>query len=516
MTKRTKFKYSILLLLLYFIFRNVYFTTKNDNMSVEEYLCKRSWTNKCINNNSISDSDARQKIENILKQFNVINYETVIFAPEKKAKNNTIIISFVNFGFLDMAINLYLTSFKGLRIKNYLFIASDPKTAHVLVSHGISATYLWNDTDVEASNFASIGFGSKAIKKVLVTTLVLELGYNVIFMDVDIVFLKNPFSHLTCRTCDIIFQLDTAKGDINSGFYLAYPTMSSLQLHHMLIQRKHCWKYQQQHCFSHLLKELSISVKLLPNKLFPSGKIYFDIGQRMFSSDYPCDKCILVHNNWIVSYGNKEYRFKEQLMWLVDKEGYYSNDDAKYITYENTQDFGWEKTNKEEQNALKTAFIIGHLLNRIVILPKFICYGCLKHKCQMKNIGLPKCAAHVHFNINKLNTLLPNKYREHVFLQNTNVPETIKKSISQTLFINNYRQSYGSNISKNLKHHIFHVHDSKNGAKVKDFVAWITPYLNYSVLKFNNLYGPIIDYGSQENDMFTENLRKVFDAKPYF
>ena len=93
-----------------------------------------------------------------------------------KQKTTTIIISFVNFGFLEMAINLYLTSFIRLRIKNYLFIASDPKTAHVLVSHGISATYLWNDTDVEASNFASIGFGSKAIKKVVVTTFSFGIG----------------------------------------------------------------------------------------------------------------------------------------------------------------------------------------------------------------------------------------------------------------------------------------------------------------------------------------------------
>ena len=92
----------------------------------------------------------------------------------------------------------------------------------------------------------------------------------------------------------------------------------------------------------------------------------------MFAQNNPCIECILVHNYWIVSYNNKVYRFKELLLWQVDTDGYYSNKNAKYIIYENTQDFGVSQTKKEELNALKTAFILGHILNRIVILPKFL------------------------------------------------------------------------------------------------------------------------------------------------
>ena len=75
-----------------------------------------------------------------------------------------------------MAINLYLTSIKQFNIKNYLFVCSDPEATEILSSYGITAIFLWNDTNTEASNYGTLGFGLKAIKKVIASGLALELG----------------------------------------------------------------------------------------------------------------------------------------------------------------------------------------------------------------------------------------------------------------------------------------------------------------------------------------------------
>lgn len=59
---------------------------------------------------------------------------------------------------------------------------------------------------------------------------------------------------------------------------------------------------------------------------YACGKQYFENEGRLFPniSSYlegriDPDSAWVVHNNWIVSYQSKVYRFKEHFMWLVDK-----------------------------------------------------------------------------------------------------------------------------------------------------------------------------------------------------
>ena len=525
MRSKTITKVILILLFLCFWYKYLNFYINDDKIGNLSYKVKNSKQlvtssvmGTTLQSNYAKDIEKQSpkrenKVQKILQKFNVTNYNIFKSLLNQQAKNNTILLTFVDFGFVEMAVNLYLTSIKQFKIKNYidLFISSDPKANEILASYGIAAVCLWNDSNTEASNYDTLGFGLKAIKKVIASGLALELGYNVIFTDVDIVFFKNPFPYLVCNSCDVIFQLDTSKGDINSGFYLALSTLKSLNLHFTLIERDHCWRYKQQHCFSSLLKELNLSRKYLPNNLFPSGQTYFDIGQRMFAYDNPCRDCILVHNNWIVSYSNKEYRFKELLLWQVDKDGYYSSKSTKYITYQNTQDFGVSQTKPEELNALKTAFILGHILNRIVILPKFFCHGCPKDKCQMKRHFKALCAAHVHYNMRMFDTFLRNKYREHVFLQNALVPHVVKTSISKTMYINNSNQLCALELSKINNNIIFQV--KEQGASEEEFLSWISPYLNFSVIRFHTLYGTVINY---HNEALIEKLRRVLNAKTLF
>ena len=59
----------------------------------------------------------------------------------------------------------------------------------------------------------------------------------------------------------------------------------------------------------------------------------------MWPDDNPCRECVIVHNNWMVGGDAKVYRFKEHGQWLVDKDGYYSSHDRKYLVYDNPLTF---------------------------------------------------------------------------------------------------------------------------------------------------------------------------------
>jgi arabinosyltransferase len=74
--------------------------------------------------------------------------------------------------------------------------------------------------------------------------------------------------------------------------------------------------------------DTGIKVAVLDKHRYACGKLYFEEEQRPFPS-IPLylegrgnsSRTWVVHNNWIVSYEAKVYRFKEHFMWLVDTGG---------------------------------------------------------------------------------------------------------------------------------------------------------------------------------------------------
>ena len=73
-------------------------------------------------------------------------------------------------------------------------------------------------------------------------------------------------------------------------------------------------------------------------------------------------------------------------MWAVDRNQYYSSSENKYLIYDNPLDLSDKiETIEAEKKALLNALAIGHVLNRIVILPSFHCYTCKYQVC--KNQG---------------------------------------------------------------------------------------------------------------------------------
>ena len=454
-----------------------------------------------LNGKLVANGTATTSIMKETEKQTLINVKEYIKLLEKKAnKKKTIIISTVDYSFVDMAINFYKTSVERWGLTNYLFLCSHAKAKERLSGHGIDAVQLWNDTHGTCpSDFATPAFNRKTKYKTMAATLALDLGYSVLVVDVDIVFFKNPVPFLTCENCELIIQSEGSEYYRNTGFYFAIPTKNVIKLHHMVLNTfKSMEMINDQQALNGVLLYLEsqsdFKVKVLDLNLFPNGNYYFDKGQRMFADDNPCSNCVLVHNNFIASYSNKRYRFREHLLWSLDEDQYYSDPMAKYLMYENSFDFGTKYTWEMEANALKTAFVLGNILKRIVILPKFYCYKCPMDICSKKH-PIPRCAAFVHYNMTIMDHVLGNKYRENMFFRNKLVPTNIKTSISPKIFIKSKttsQQHILPHLDMKDVEKIFTPSNLEAGGTQEELVGWLKPFEKFSVLKFHSLYGQII------------------------
>ena len=96
-------------------------------------------------------------------------------------------------------------------------------------------------------------------------------------------------------------------------------------------------------------------------------------------------------------------------------------------------DFGHRITPGKETFSLITAMILGKLLNRIVILPKFHCYECVDMDvCKRVNND---CSFNALFHVKSLDSYFTGKYREQSFLKHPKVPDPITGSITPKIQI---------------------------------------------------------------------------------
>ena len=220
--------------------------------------------------------------------------------PEKM-----VILSFADFAYVELAINLH-ESLQALHITNFLFICADEKALKILKRRGIES-FLYqhpqlNSTD--ASVYFSDDFKLKTSIKIKIITAALRLGFQVLFTDADVVFLRNPIHYLTSyNIADLIIQNDTTNG-LNSGFLLVRPTYSGVTLMLRTLDIVMSRMIIDQHALNLVIKDMvstqSLAMVVLDIQLFPCGKVYFEDEKRMFLEDRgKNDVAYIVHNNFL-------------------------------------------------------------------------------------------------------------------------------------------------------------------------------------------------------------------------
>ena len=403
-------------------------------------------------------------------------------------------VSIVDGAVLDMATNLYLSSYKRHGIDNFLFVCTDKESIHEFTRLSISCFDFRQDW-IDASGYKTQAevFKRKTHLKTKVVLSALLLGYTIVMTDVDMVFLKPPNLFIKKYLDEFDMQFIEDGGDPSTAFYVVRPTSGSLEAHKMALAEEipHQDGVTDRRVMLSIVHVLSVAKKLKVRNLdtlyFQDGKTYYETGMRMFYSDNICQVCVAVHNNWVFSQSSKIYRMKENLFWHVDSHGYYSSTGAKYLVYNNPLSLEDPmKTVQLEMKTLKDALTIAFLLKRILILPTFHCGHCENDACHNIN---RQCALNTYLNIHLFDLYLKGYYREHSFLANPLVPDIIRRYTSRPILIYSKQISLDTDAS-NIKH-VYTPDNPVKGAEPPEVIKWFTqhPFDKYSILHFHSLYG---------------------------
>ena len=213
---------------------------------------------------------------------------------------------------------------------------------------------------------------------------------------------------------------------------------------------------------------------------------------------------MVVHNNWIVGTEAKIYRFKEMLQWNYDgTDGYYSSVSRKYLVYENTRSkdgVAGEVTWKLDKQALENALMIGGVLNRTVVLPRFDC----KHGT--------RCNLLSWINLKSFDSVFGDRYRENLFLEHPKVSRTTVTSSTAELFVIEDDRMQPTTAVTKLK-----PGNTQVGPTDSELRQWFGGRTE-KVLRFHSLYGRFVNLRElpfRGFSTFTRAFQKAFVRSVY-
>ena len=338
------------------------------------------------------------------------------------AKNKTVMLAIVDSGYMDMTINLFLSSNKPYNISNFIILAMDKVTCPELRNYGIHCAMYRNFAlSSGASKYGSKEFNAKMSARSQIIIDILSEGYTVLHVDTDLYFYSNPFDDIFCpqESCHMAALYD--KHNYNAGFILLHPNKYSLELYQdMIALQKKKRGFTEQKRLNVTIQQMQskskeFNILKLSEAKYQCGFYFY--GHRVFADTAaPCPECVVVHNNWIVGMENKILRAKEMHQWMFDKDAYYTSTTNKYLMYENPKPLAKTTAKLVQVTRLKRALSIGHILERIVIMPKFYFQNSINTLLKL-------------INIKNLDAQFNGAYREHSFLTHPLVPDAVKQSV---------------------------------------------------------------------------------------
>ena len=424
------------------------------------------------------------------------------------AINMTILLTLVDVGYVDIALNFVEMSLHPLRLRNHLFVCLDAPSQRRLSTHGVGCHRLIYVTSADdfRSDKSNVGdFGSSAYYrntnlKTLVVLRALRLDYSVLMIDADISLFKPPMSYLNCDKCDVQVQMDRSQR--NSGFVFVRASGASRALY------RSAWELYAGHrrandqaYFNMALTSMAandtIVVRELSTRLFPCGNYYFGLDNRVFYNKPVCPECVMAHNNYMGTKAGKIYRFKENLLWAVDNDGYYTNRSTKYLVYDNPFDFG-DDTMLMEKSALRNALAICRLTNRVLVLPSFRCCDCNGRRCAHAR---HRCSLLSVLDLRSFDAQFSGLYREHSFPRNRKVRWIAARDV---ILINTtvYDRMTSSDDDVSISVY-FQPANRTSGATEHEIRSWLVTYTDQPVIRFHSLYNAFANFADARLDRTT-------------
>jgi len=240
--------------------------------------------------------------------------------------NQTIITTVTNYGYLLYTLNM-LKSLEPFGLDRKVFIACiDKKAFHVLKKLGYHVFCIEDNTLGTFCPWNTKGYDKICYLKLELIYHILSLKKNVLLVDGDIVFQKDPLEDIKQwwqdNIYDVWIQNDSQENRNTKNLCTGYMFIKSNE---RLITLYDCVsengkkKYQScafdnndQTYFNNFIKP-GCMVKALPLDKYPNGKMFYDNTQTIKNI------CILVHFNWVKGH-IKMAKMKEYKMWLLTAE----------------------------------------------------------------------------------------------------------------------------------------------------------------------------------------------------
>ncbi|KAJ4824468.1 UDP-D-xylose:L-fucose alpha-1,3-D-xylosyltransferase mgp4 [Turnera subulata] len=260
------------------------------------------------------------------------------------AKNGTVIVCAVSHPWLPFLNNWLISLSRQKQEDKVLVIAEDYATLFEVNERWPGHAVLVPpapDSQTAAHDYGSQGFFNFTSRRPRHLLQILELGYNVMYSDVDMVWLADPFAYLE-GSHDVYFMDDmpavkpldhshdlpppawkNGPPNVCSCLIFLRPTDGAkLVLNKWIeeVQAQHWSKATEandQPAFNWaLLKSAGqADLYLLPQAAFPTGGLYF---RNKRWAEETKGKHVIIHNNYIKGFDNKVKRFRDYGLWLVD------------------------------------------------------------------------------------------------------------------------------------------------------------------------------------------------------
>lgn len=255
---------------------------------------------------------------------------------KKHAINNTIILYCTDNAYSDLFLNDYYAS-QLWKYKNLVVTCFDTlcyKKLSVL-NVPLALLNIESDPSVDLTKAAichTKEFHHKAHYKLVLWKLALSMNVRILYVDSDVILLKDPFEYLnSIDGYDIIGQRD---GYLCSGFMYMYPTRNTKLAVNIAIKiRPTLNDADDQNSLIYGIRSIpDFKLLLLPFAIAPSGEVFFQ--SHSYYWDKISEKQLTLHNNFIHGLENKLYRFKEIKMYKLNRNNEYSDPSTKYLTIE--------------------------------------------------------------------------------------------------------------------------------------------------------------------------------------
>lgn len=252
-----------------------------------------------------------------------------------------VVVMVANEGVMDLVLN-FLCSCRekaaNIDISSIVIFLGQPEYVPVvnnMGAHGIFNQYLSQIPKKAAGSYGDRTFGRLMWLKTTSVYIALKAGFDVIFQDADLVWLKDPVPHLKKAVRDVAFMDDGARTPrftpyfVNSGFYYFKHNPRVLYLMERMIKSgagEISVSHSHQSVLIRYLTEVhdlyGIKVNVLSNTDFPSGAMYHNNKTFIKRIKEYKEEPYVFHMCWTANREDKVKYLKDLGMWYLPGEGH--------------------------------------------------------------------------------------------------------------------------------------------------------------------------------------------------